>query len=81
MLDSRVLVLNRSYVPIHVTSARRAFALIYREVALVVNDAYQTYDFEQWRRHYNTERSHSSLGYRPPAPEAIVPVDHRPTMN
>ena len=27
---------------------------------------------EQWRRHYNTVRPHSSLGYRPPAPEAIV---------
>lgn len=24
---------------------------------------------EQWRRHYNTERPHSSLGYKPPAPE------------
>ena len=30
---------------------------------------------EQWRRHYNTKRPHSSLGYRPPAPESIVPVD------
>ena len=28
---------------------------------------------EQWRRHYNTIRPHSSLGYRPPAPETIVP--------
>ncbi|MDR5726292.1 MAG: IS3 family transposase [Terriglobia bacterium] len=27
---------------------------------------------EAWRRHYNTIRPHSSLGYRPPAPEAIV---------
>ena len=27
---------------------------------------------ENWRRHYNTVRPHSSLGYRPPAPEAIV---------
>ncbi len=27
---------------------------------------------EQWRRHYNTVRPHSSLGYRPPAPEVIV---------
>ena len=27
---------------------------------------------EAWRRYYNTERPHSSLGYRPPAPEAIV---------
>lgn len=26
---------------------------------------------ERWRMHYNTARPHSSLGYRPPAPEAI----------
>jgi putative transposase len=29
---------------------------------------------ERWRREYNTRRPHSSLGYRPPAPEAIQPV-------
>ena len=29
---------------------------------------------EQWRQHYNTVRPHSSLGYRPPAPEVRVPV-------
>jgi transposase InsO family protein len=28
---------------------------------------------ERWRRHYNTSRPHSALGYRPPAPEAILP--------
>ncbi len=28
---------------------------------------------ERWRRHYNQRRPHSSLGYRPPAPEAIQP--------
>lgn len=28
---------------------------------------------EAWRRHYNTERPHSSLGYRPPAPETVGP--------
>lgn len=28
---------------------------------------------ERWRQHYNTIRPHSSLGYRPPAPEAILP--------
>jgi transposase InsO family protein len=26
-----------------------------------------------WRRHYNTVRPHSALGYRPPAPEAVAP--------
>ncbi len=25
---------------------------------------------ERWRVHYDTVRAHSSLGYRPPAPEA-----------
>ena len=29
---------------------------------------------ERWRRHYNTVRPHSSLGYRVPAPEAIQPA-------
>lgn len=27
---------------------------------------------ERWRRDYNTVRPHSSLGYRPPAPEVIA---------
>jgi len=29
---------------------------------------------ESWRREYNEVRPHSSLGYRPPAPRAILPV-------
>jgi transposase InsO family protein len=28
---------------------------------------------ERWRQHYNAVRPHSSLGYRPPAPETIQP--------
>jgi len=28
---------------------------------------------ERWRVEYNTERPHSALGYRPPAPHAILP--------
>jgi transposase InsO family protein len=27
---------------------------------------------ERWREHYNRVRPHSSLGYRPPAPEAVA---------
>jgi putative transposase len=30
---------------------------------------------ERWRKHYNTVRPHSALGYRPPAPATIVPGD------
>ena len=50
---------------------------------------------EQWRRHYNSIRPHSSLGYHPPAPEVVfwptepgssAPLAHpaivtRPTMH
>jgi 5-methylcytosine-specific restriction endonuclease McrA len=50
MLNSSVLVLNRSYLPIHVTSVRRAFAMIYQDLACVVDDRYETFDFEGWRR-------------------------------
>ena len=29
---------------------------------------------DSWRRHYNAIRPHASLGYRPPAPEVVVPT-------
>src|ERR1700745_3013215 len=29
---------------------------------------------ESWRRHYNTIRPHASLGFKPPAPEVVVPA-------
>jgi len=32
---------------------------------------------ERWRDFYNTQRPHSSLGYRPPAPEAILSPEAR----
>jgi putative transposase len=34
---------------------------------------------ERWRQHYNTIRPHSSLGYRPPAPQTILPRPVAPT--
>ena len=39
---------------------------------------------ESWRQHYNTRRPHSSLGYKPPAPAAIVASSNmvvKPTMH
>lgn len=37
---------------------------------------------EGWRRHYNAIRPHSALGYRPPAPEALLwpPVQPQPSQ-
>ena len=36
---------------------------------------------EQWRIHYNTKRPHSSLGYKPPAPESITHLHERIAVN
>ena len=36
---------------------------------------------EEWRCHYNTIRPHSALGWNPPAPETIVPMDRMPIMH
>ena len=36
---------------------------------------------EQWRRHYNTVRPHSALGWKPPVPETVMPLSQRPVMN
>lgn len=50
MLNTSVLVLNRSFMPIHVTSVKRSFSLVYQGGAKVVNSDYRTFDFEDWRR-------------------------------
>lgn len=50
MLNTGVLVLNRSYLPIHVTTVRRAFALVYQGMARAVDEQYQTFDFDGWRQ-------------------------------
>lgn len=36
---------------------------------------------EKWRKHDNSKRPYNSLGYRPPAPETIIPMDERTIMN
>lgn len=48
MLDGHVLVLNRSYQPIQVTSIRRAITLFYKGDARAVDRDYITYDFDNW---------------------------------
>ena len=45
--------------------------LLNGEIFYTLNEARAV--IEWWRRHYNEVRPHSSLGYRPPAPEAFMP--------
>ncbi len=51
-LDANVLVLNKHYMALRITSARRAFSLLFREIAEVVHiedGRYVSYNFESWR--------------------------------
>jgi 5-methylcytosine-specific restriction endonuclease McrA len=61
LLNSKVLVLNRSYLPVHVTSVKRAFALLYQGVAKAVDERYQTFDFDSWQA-LSAEVHHERLG-------------------
>lgn len=51
ILNTSVLVLNRFYMAVHVISARRAFVLLYRDLAEVIHfedNQYANYDFTAW---------------------------------
>ena len=48
MIDGSVLVLNRSFMPIHVTSIKRAISMVYQGIAKAVNPDYQLFDFQSW---------------------------------
>lgn len=48
MLNTAVLVLNRNYQPVHVTSVKRALSLLYQGVARAIDDTYRLYDFADW---------------------------------
>ena len=51
-MQSSVLVLNRMYMAVQVMSVRRAFCLLFKDLAEVVNvenGAYVSYDFNSWR--------------------------------
>jgi 5-methylcytosine-specific restriction endonuclease McrA len=49
MVPAGVLVLNKSFLPVQITTVRRAFCLLYAGIAKAVNAQYETFDFESWR--------------------------------
>lgn len=48
ILGSNVLVLNKSYLPVNVTTVKRAFVLLYEGIARALDEQYQTFDFNSW---------------------------------
>jgi 5-methylcytosine-specific restriction endonuclease McrA len=62
-LTSSVLMLNRLYMAVRVVSAKRAFTLLYRELAEVIaveNGRFLSYDFSDW-----SELSHARKLFEP----------------
>jgi 5-methylcytosine-specific restriction endonuclease McrA len=51
-LDSSVLVLNKCYMAVHIIPVRRAFCLLFKELAEVItldDGRYLSHDFQSWR--------------------------------
>lgn len=48
MLYSTVLVLNKNYFPVHITTLKRAFCMLYQGIAKAIDKEYKTFDFKSW---------------------------------
>ncbi len=60
-------------------NARLRDELLYGEIFYSLKKAQII--IEGWRRHCDTKRPHSALGYTPPAPETLIHLHERITMN
>ena len=49
MLNQSVLVLNRSWLAVHVCDVRRALTLVVLGLARVVTEEFETHDFQSWQ--------------------------------
>lgn len=58
-LELPVLVVNRYFQPVQITTARRAFVLLYAGSALAMDESGDLHDFSAWRRLPVRERDHA----------------------
>jgi 5-methylcytosine-specific restriction endonuclease McrA len=65
-LHAPVLVLNRSYLPIRVTTARQAFEMLFMGRAFALDGEYEHHDFETW------------MARRPAESEETIGTTHGP---
>ena len=74
MLNQSVLVLNRSWLAIHVCDVKRALTLLALDLARVVTEEYETHDFQSWRElsQYARENYLSTPRFKLLIPEVIV---------
>ena len=62
----------RGGLPCRKNSSPPRDELLDREIFYTLTEAQIL--IERWRRQYNTVRPHSALGYRRPAPDAVMPT-------
>ena len=74
MLSQSVLVLNRSWLAIHVCDVKRALTLLALDLARVVTEEYETHDFQSWRElsQYARENTLNTPRFKLLIPEVIV---------
>lgn len=63
VLNSSVLVLNKHFHPVNIINARRAFCMLFGEVAEVIShedDTYATYDFKTWAEISEARRQYAN---------------------
>ena len=82
-LNAKVLVLNKFYVAVRIVSARRAFGLLFRDIAEIIDvedGRYSNYDFESWaeiaalRAEFEPQQHHdwvSTVSMQIPVPRII----------
>lgn len=70
---SEVLVLNKNFYAIQITSWRRAIGLLYLEHASVVDEDYRTYDFSDWCEMSRYMNNHPSGFVRTPTMRLAIP--------
>lgn len=78
-LNQRTLVLNRGWVPVHVTTVRRALTMMYQRAAAAVRtDTYETFDFSSWiaARRDGADRVVRTVRYCIPAPDVILLLNY-----
>jgi 5-methylcytosine-specific restriction endonuclease McrA len=71
-LDASVLVLNKFFMAVHVISVRRAFCLLFKDLAEVItldDGRYLSFDFQSWR-----EVSEARASFKQPDDEFIRTV-------
>jgi 5-methylcytosine-specific restriction endonuclease McrA len=71
-LDASVLVLNKFFIAVHVISVRRAFCLLFKDLAEVItldDGRYSSFNFESWR-----EVSEARAHFKQPDDEFIRTV-------